>query len=119
MIISNLPGNIYVYVSLKTEIIHHTMRYSLFSILSVVAAVGLFIFILIIFRSYIERRRDDLIKPDQEKKSALADIIQTLKIAGRLLKTRHMLLLQILFIYLGENFYEFLSFFSYVKSLKV
>ena len=101
-ILSLIPGNIYVYLSLKTEIIHHTMRYSLFSILSVLSAIGLVIFILIIFRSYIEQRRENLIKTDKEKKDTFIDIIQTLKIAGRLLKTRNMLLLLILFIYLGR-----------------
>jgi len=106
-IISLLPGNIYVYLSLKTEIIHHTMRYSLFSILSVVSAIGLLLFIFIIIRSYIERRRDGLIKSDKEKTNTLADISRTLKVAGRLLQTRNMLLLLILFIYLGKYFYEF------------
>ncbi len=109
--ISNIPGNTYVYVALKTEIIHHTMRYSLFAVLSVVAAVGLLIYIVVIFRSYTERRKDGLIKPDEEKESAFAGIIRTLKIAGRLLKTRHMLLLQILFVYLGEDFQELCSLF--------
>jgi len=107
LIISFLPGNIYVYLSLKTEIIHRTMRYSLFSILSVVSAIGLVLFILIIFRSYIERRRDGLIKSDKEKESTLTDINQTLKTSVRLLKTRNMRLLLSLFIYLGKYFYEF------------
>jgi hypothetical protein len=83
------------------------MRYSLFSILSVVSAIGLVLFILIIFRSYIERRRDGLIKSDKETKSTLTDINQTLKTSVRLLKTRNMRLLLSLFIYLGKYFYEF------------
>jgi hypothetical protein len=116
--ISNIPGNIYVYIALKTEIIHHPMRYSLFAILSSVSAISLFVFILIIFRSYIERRKDGLINLDEEKKSSFKDIIQTLKIAGRLIKTRHILLLLIFFVYLGENFYEIFIIFSCVKSLQ-
>jgi len=86
------------------------MRYSMFSILSVVSAIGLLLFLFIIFRSYIERHRDGLIKSDKEKQNTLADINRTLKIAGQLLKTRNMLLLLILFIYLGKYFYEFSSF---------
>jgi len=107
LIISQVPGNIYAYLFLKTEIIHHSIRYSMFSILSVVAAIGLVLFICIIFRSYIERRRDGLIKGDKEKKDTVPGISSTLKEAGRLLKTRNMLILLCLAIYLGKSFYEF------------
>jgi hypothetical protein len=79
----------------------------MFSILSVVAAIGLVLFICIIFRSYMEQRRDGLIKGDKEKKDTLAGISSTLKEAGRLLKTRNMLILLCLAIYLGKSFYEF------------
>ena len=92
---------------MKTEIIHRSTRYSLFAILSIVAAVGLLLFLLIVFRSYMERKRDTLIKPDGEKTSALAGIVETLKVAGRLLKTRNMIILQVLFVYLGEHFHRF------------
>jgi hypothetical protein len=109
---SLLPGNIYVYLSLKTEIIHHAMRYSLFSILSVVSAVGLILFILIIFRSYLDQRRNGLIKPEKDKTSTLADISQTLKTAGRLLKTRNMRLLLIIFVFLGKYSDRYSSGFS-------
>ena len=112
VITSLLPGNIYIYQVLKTEIIHRNTRYSLFAILSVVSAVGLCFFLLIVFRSYMERKRDLLLNTDDEKKSAPANIGQTLKVAGRLLKTRHMILLQVLFIYLGGYFRRFLSFIS-------
>ena len=80
------------------------MRYSLFAVLSVVAAVGLFFFLVIVFRSYMERKRDLLLKPNEEKTSVLADIGQTLKVAVRLLKTRHIILLLVLFMHLGEYF---------------
>jgi hypothetical protein len=90
------------------------MRYDLFSILSIVAAVGLLVFAFIIFRSYIERRRKGLIKSDKEKKITLRDIGQTLKTAGRLLKTRNMLLLLVLSVYASKYFNEFSSvFFTY------
>jgi hypothetical protein len=88
------------------------MRYSLFSILSIVAAIALVVFIVIIFRSYIEGHREGLIEADKEKKSTLATIGQTLKIAGRLLKTRNILLLLIVFVYTGKYFDEFVSFFK-------
>lgn len=96
---------------MKTEIIDRNTRYSLFAILSVVSGVGLLLFLLIVFRSYMQRKRDTLIKPAEEEKSALADIVHTLKVAGRLLKTRHMLVLQVPFIYLGKYFHR-ISFFT-------
>jgi len=79
----------------------------MFSILSVVAAISLVLFICIIFRSYMERRRDGLIKAAKEKKDAVIGISSTLKEAGQLLKTRNMLILFSLAIYLGKSFYEF------------
>jgi len=106
-IISLLPGNIYIYLTLKTETIDRTKRYPLFSIFSVIAAVSLVLFIFLIWRSYIERRRDNFIGIHKTKKVTLADIGQTLKISGRLLKTRNMLLLLLLFIYLGKSSYKF------------
>lgn len=87
----------------------------MFSILSVVAAIGLVVFIFIIFRSYFEKRQNSSIK---EKKETLADIIQTLKIAGQLLKTRNMLALLILFAYLGKILYEYSTFVLNIKHLK-
>jgi hypothetical protein len=93
--------------------IDRSTRYSLFSIFSVIAGIGLAIFILIIWRSYLERRRDTLIKIYVEKKGSLADIGQTLKTIGRLLKTRNMLLLLVLFAYLGKCLYNFQSFFTH------
>ncbi len=60
------------------------------------------IFICIIWRSLIERRRNILIKTD-----TLTNFTQTLKTAGRLLKTRNMLLLLILFAYIGKNLFLF------------
>ena len=82
--------------------IDRTTRYSLFSIFSVIAAVSLMMFLFIIWRSYIEGRRDNLIKIDEEKKSTPTDFSQTLKTTGRLLKTRNILLLLLLFVYLGK-----------------
>jgi hypothetical protein len=97
-----LPGNIYSYLSLKTEMIDRATRYSLFSVLSVASGIGVVLFILIVWRSYMERRRDNLITTNKEKKITLADVGQTLKIGGRLLKTRNMLLLLILAVLLGK-----------------
>jgi hypothetical protein len=69
-----VSGNIYIYLSLKTEVIGRSTRCSLFSIFSVVSGVSLTLFILIIWRSYIERRRDAVIKINEEKKGTLSDI---------------------------------------------
>jgi hypothetical protein len=104
---SLLPGNLYLYLSLKTEIIDRTTRYPLFSIFSVVAAVGLVLFIFIIWRSCIEERRDRIIMINETKKGTLTGIGQTLKIFLRLLKTRHMFLLLFLFTYMGKYHYKF------------
>jgi hypothetical protein len=111
--LSLLPGNIYIYLSLKTEVINRSTRYSLFSIFSVVSGVSLTLFILIIWRSYIERRRDTLIKVYEEKNGTLSDIGRTLKTAGQLLKTRNILLLLVLFFYLGKCLYKYPPWFLY------
>ncbi len=103
--ISLLPGSIYVYVSLKTEMVDRATRYSLFSIFSTVAAVSLVLFLTIIWRSCIERRRRDSLI--EVKKTTLANVGQTLKIIFRLLKTRNMLLLLIVFAYLGKYYYKY------------
>ncbi len=102
-----MPGNIYIYLSLKTEMIDRATRYPLFIIFSVVSAIGLLVFMLIIWRSYIERRLDTLHRIYDVKKDALADIKRTFKTVGQLLKTRNMLLLLILFAYLGKYLYKF------------
>jgi hypothetical protein len=59
---SLLFGNLYIYLSLKTDIIGRSARYSLISIFSVIAGIALVVFIVMIWRSYLERRRDTLIK---------------------------------------------------------
>ncbi len=51
---SLLPGNIYTYLTLKTEIIDRTTRYSFFSIFSIIVAISLVLFIFLIWRSCIE-----------------------------------------------------------------
>jgi len=82
--------------------IDRATRIPLFVVFSIVSAVGLLLFIFIIWRSYVEKRRDNLNRSDEPKKSALEDISQTLKLAGKLLKTRNMLLLLIPFAYSGK-----------------
>ena len=99
---SLLPGNLYLYFSIKTEIITRSTRYPLFAVFSVVSAVGLALFAVIIWRTYIERRRSDSQPSNSQGKIKLADILQTLKVAVRLLRTRQMLLLLIPFAYTGE-----------------
>ena len=99
---SLLLGNIYVYISLKTAIIDRATRHSLFAVFSTVAASSLVLFFVLVWRSYSDRRRARLIKPDVEQKSALTNVRQTLIAAGQVLKTRHMRLMLILFIYLGS-----------------
>jgi len=54
----------------------------------------------------MERRRDNFIGIHKTKKPTLADISQTLKISVRLLKTRNMLLLLMVFVYLGKYSYK-------------
>ncbi|CAF4254606.1 unnamed protein product, partial [Rotaria sp. Silwood2] len=99
--VSLLAGNVYIYISLKTEMIDSATRIPLFVVFSVVSAVGLVLFALIIWRSYVEKNRDTLIRNVEEKRNTLVDIVQTLKIAVKLLKTRNMLLLLIPFAYSG------------------
>ena len=111
--LSMVSGNLYVYLSLKTEMIDRSTRYSLFSVFSIIAGIGLAIFILIIWRSYLERPRDTLIKIYVQKRSSLVHIGQTLKTMGRLLKTRNMLFLLVLFAYLGKCLYNIRSFFTH------
>ena len=99
---SLLAGNIYVFIALKTETIDRATRVPLFVVFSIVSGLGLVLFILIIWRSYIEKRRDT---PDgsvvEEKRSTMQDISHTLRVAGQLLRTRNMLLLLIPFAYSG------------------
>lgn len=104
---SLLPGNIYIYLTLKTDTIDRAMRYSLFSVLAVVVAVSLALFVLLIWRSCTEQRENSVIRNNETKKSSLARIVQTLKISGQLLKTRNMLLLLIIFAYLGKYRFNF------------
>ena len=61
------------------------------------------LFLFIIWRSYVEKNRNVLNQPVVEKKSVGADIIHTLKVAGKLLTTRNMLLLLIPFAYSGKK----------------
>jgi hypothetical protein len=86
--------------------IDRATRIPLFVVFSIVSAAGLVLFIFMIWRTYIEKRRDDLnINPSDEppKQSRLADIGQTLKTAWKLLQTRNMLLLIIVFAYSGKE----------------
>ncbi|CAF1177430.1 unnamed protein product [Adineta steineri] len=99
--VSLLSGNIYVFVALKTQIIDRATRIPLFAVFSIVSGAGLVLFIFIIWRSYVEKRRDNIPPIEEPKKSTAADIVQTLKVAVRLLKTRNMLLLLIPFSYTG------------------
>ena len=101
--ISLLAGNIYIYLSLKTEMIDRATRIPLFVVFSIVSAVGLVLFLFIIWRSYVDKHRHRIILIDAPKKSTLEDIRETLKMAGRLLRTRNMLLLLIPFAYSGET----------------
>jgi hypothetical protein len=97
---SVLPGNLYVYLSVKTEVITRSTRYPLFISFSVVVAIGLLLFAIIVWRSLIEQHRSQ--QQQQRQKVTLADIGHTLKIALRLLKTKNMLLLLITFAYTGK-----------------
>ncbi|CAF0905754.1 unnamed protein product [Rotaria sordida] len=99
--VSLLAGNIYVYIALKTEMIDSATRIPLFIVFSIVSAIGLVLFVFIIWRSYVEKNRDTLIHTVEERRNTLVDIVQTLKIAVRLLKTRNMLLLLLPFAYSG------------------
>ncbi|CAF1214416.1 unnamed protein product [Adineta ricciae] len=99
--VSLLAGNIYVFIALKAQIIDRATRIPLFVVFSIVSAVGLLIFMFVIWRSYVEKHRHTLSRIVEEKKSTLADVIHTLKVAGALLRTRNMLLLLIPFAYSG------------------
>jgi len=81
--------------------IDRTTRIPLFVVFSIVSAAGLLVFIFIIWRTYIEKRRENPSNSDQPKKSISADIRETLVVAVKLLKTRNMLLLLIPFAYSG------------------
>lgn len=82
--------------------IDRATRIPLFVVFSIVSAVGLFLFLCIIWRSYVEKNRVTLNRTEEEKRGSLADIVHTLKVAVRLLKTRNMLLLLIPFAYSGK-----------------
>lgn len=82
--------------------IDRATRIPLFVVFSIVSAVGLILFVFIIWRSYVEKHRNRTISTDPPKKSSMKDIIETLKMAGRLLRTRNMLLLLIPFAYSGR-----------------
>lgn len=98
-----------MYLSVTTEIITRSTRYPLFAVFSVVSAVGLAFFALIIWRSFNERLRRYSQPSNTETKITLADIKETMKIAVRLLKTRNMLLLLIPFAYTGKIFKNLLK----------
>jgi len=112
---SLLPGNIYIYLTLKTDIIDRTTRYSLFSVLASIVAVSLVLFVLLLWRSCMEQRENSVIRNNETKKSSLASIVQTLKISGQLLKTRNMLLLLIIFAYLGKYYFNF----YYIRTINI
>ena len=80
---------------------------------SVVAGIALAIFLVMVWRSYLERRRDTLIKIYEEKKDSFASFGQTLKTIGQLLKTRNILLVLVLFTYLGRCLRNLRSFFTH------
>ncbi|CAF0787485.1 unnamed protein product [Didymodactylos carnosus] len=102
--VSLLAGNLYVYVSVRSDIITRKTRYLLFTVFSVVSGVGLALFLFIIWRSFIEKRRQkNLTLLTGEKKKNFRDILQELIIALRLLRTRNMLLLLLPFAYSGED----------------
>ena len=86
--------------------IDRATRIPLFVVFSIVSAVGLILFVFIIWRSYVEKHRNRIISTDAPKKSSMKDIIETLKMAGRLLRTRNMLLLLIPFAYSGRTLPE-------------
>ncbi len=79
----------------------HT-RIPLFVVFSIVSAIGLVVFIFIIWRSFVDKRLESSTRSEEPKKSVIADIIKTLKVAGKLLRTRNMLLLLIPFAYSGK-----------------
>jgi hypothetical protein len=84
--------------------IDRATRIPLFVVFSIVSAVGLVIFLFIIWRSYVEKHLGNSHQQSETpKKSTLEDIGHTLKTAGRLLRTRNMLLLLITFAYSGKS----------------
>ncbi|CAF4190929.1 unnamed protein product, partial [Adineta steineri] len=101
--IGYLPGNLFVYLSINTETITRSTRYPLFAVFSIVCAVGLAFFALIIWRTFIERRQSNSQLSNKEEKITMANIAETLKIAVRLFKTRNMLLLLISFAYTDDS----------------
>ena len=92
-----------MFIALKAELIDRATRIPLFVVFSAVSGAGLVLFIFIIWRSYAEKRRENTVLPAPVKKSVLADIGHTLKVAGKLLQTRNMLLLLIPFAYSGKS----------------
>jgi hypothetical protein len=100
--ISVIPGNLYVYLSVKTEVITRSTRYLLFSAFSVVCALGLVVFAIMVWRFIIERRR--LQQQQLQEKVTLASMKDTLIIALRLLKTKNILFLLASFAYTGKSF---------------
>ncbi|CAF1351951.1 unnamed protein product [Rotaria sordida] len=105
---SLLGGNLYVYLSLKADVITRSTRYPLFTVFSVVCAIALAIYAYIIWRWLIERRQQQLQLEPVKRKTALSDVVDTLNIAVRLLRTRNMLLLLIPFAYTGfsQTFFQ-------------
>lgn len=98
-----LPGSLYMYLSIDADIITRSTRYPLFTVFSVVSAVGLAVFILLIWRRMAERRQANSLLSYNEERTTINDVIHTLKIAIRLMKTRTMLLLLIPFAYTGKD----------------
>ena len=66
----------------------------------------------------MEQRENSVIRNNETKKISLASIGQTLKISGQLLKTRNMLLLLIVFAYLGKYYFN-LCYISRINIFKV
>ncbi len=99
--ISAVLGNLYVYLSLETGVIYRSSRYQLFTVFSIVGAISFLPFGIMVWRSFIERRRSQ--QQQEQQKVTLADIGHTLTIGLRLLKTKNMLLLLISFIYAGKS----------------
>ncbi len=101
---SLLSGNIYVFIALKAEMIDRATRVPLFIVFSIVSAIGLVLFIFIIWRSYMEKKRETSNNSSEKpKQSVLKNIGHTLKMSGKLLQTRNMLLLLIPFAYSGKS----------------
>ncbi|CAF1336957.1 unnamed protein product, partial [Rotaria sordida] len=69
---SLLGGNLYVYLSLKADVITRSTRYPLFTVFSVVCAIALAIYAYIIWRWLIERRQQQLQLEPVKRKTALS-----------------------------------------------